>query len=192
MSVTKQKLAKVRAAAVRLRHAEDSLHTAVLDARRAGATWQDVGSVLGITRQAAFKRFGHPVDPDTGLALPAGPQLFPARLLDQVVQRLSDEQYGSVRDMMTKRCSRELSVPRLRAAWVDVLTEIGQLERWSERQLRVAGVSKPPQPTQGPFVVRALLEHEAGECVIHISVNRAGSVDGLLLAPPAAEATLAF
>ena len=32
----------------------------------AGHTWQELGDLLGVTRQAAFQRFGKPIDPRTG------------------------------------------------------------------------------------------------------------------------------
>jgi hypothetical protein len=35
--------------------------------RSAGQTWKGIGQTLGTTRQAAFQRFGHPVDPSTGV-----------------------------------------------------------------------------------------------------------------------------
>jgi hypothetical protein len=40
--------------------------SAVTAARDHGCTWQDIGSLLGTTRQAAFQRFGRPIDPHTG------------------------------------------------------------------------------------------------------------------------------
>jgi hypothetical protein len=43
-----------------------ALRVAVDLARGAGPTWQELGDILGVTRQAAFQRFGHPVDPRTG------------------------------------------------------------------------------------------------------------------------------
>jgi hypothetical protein len=46
--------------------AEAALRAAVDGARSAGQTWRDIGQVLGTSRQAAFQRFGHPVDPRTG------------------------------------------------------------------------------------------------------------------------------
>ncbi len=52
-----QELSLLAAAALRL---------AVDLARADGCTWQELGDVLGVTRQAAFQRFGHPVDPRTG------------------------------------------------------------------------------------------------------------------------------
>ena len=38
----------------------------VQQSRDAGHTWQEIGDLLGVTRQAAFQRFGKPVDPRTG------------------------------------------------------------------------------------------------------------------------------
>jgi hypothetical protein len=42
------------------------LEAAVDRAREAGHSRREIGEVLGTTRQAAFQRFGHPVDPCTG------------------------------------------------------------------------------------------------------------------------------
>jgi DNA-directed RNA polymerase specialized sigma24 family protein len=65
---------KVRAAADRLARArkqtekaDQALRAAVTQARRDGASWADVGRVLGITRQTAQQRFGRarvPLDPE--------------------------------------------------------------------------------------------------------------------------------
>ena len=38
--------------------ARAALHDAVRAALDAGATWSDIGDVLGVSRQAAFQRFG--------------------------------------------------------------------------------------------------------------------------------------
>ena len=46
--------------------ANEALQGAVDRARDAGHSWREIGDVLGTTRQAAFQRFGHPVDPRTG------------------------------------------------------------------------------------------------------------------------------
>ncbi|WP_052443083.1 DUF3887 domain-containing protein [Streptacidiphilus neutrinimicus] len=46
--------------------AEQVLKLSVQQARDAGRTWQEIGDLLGVTRQAAFQRFGRPIDPRTG------------------------------------------------------------------------------------------------------------------------------
>jgi hypothetical protein len=42
------------------------LKLCVQQSRDAGHTWQEIGELLGVTRQAAFQRFGKPIDPRTG------------------------------------------------------------------------------------------------------------------------------
>lgn len=42
------------------------LRLCVQQCRDAGHTWQEIGDLLGVTRQAAFQRFGKPIDPRTG------------------------------------------------------------------------------------------------------------------------------
>ena len=46
--------------------AEAALQATIDRARAAGQSWREIGNVLGTSRQAAFQRFGHPVDPGTG------------------------------------------------------------------------------------------------------------------------------
>ena len=46
--------------------ADQALRLCVEQCRDAGHTWQEIGDLLGVTRQAAFQRFGKPVDPRTG------------------------------------------------------------------------------------------------------------------------------
>jgi hypothetical protein len=42
------------------------LRLCVQQCRDAGHTWQEIGDLLGVTRQATFQRFGKPIDPRTG------------------------------------------------------------------------------------------------------------------------------
>jgi hypothetical protein len=45
---------------------EQVLKLCVQQSRDAGHTWQEIGDLLGVTRQAAFQRFGKLIDPRTG------------------------------------------------------------------------------------------------------------------------------
>jgi hypothetical protein len=49
---------RIIAAAAALQDAEEELHSAVAAARDAGDTWDMIGVALGVTRQAAYQRFG--------------------------------------------------------------------------------------------------------------------------------------
>ena len=59
-------LAAVAAASELSAAASAALQEAVDQARAAGHSWREIGDVLDTTRQAAFQRFGRPVDPRTG------------------------------------------------------------------------------------------------------------------------------
>ena len=61
---------KIIAAAEALDAAAAELHAAVTDARSAGDTWDAIGVALGVSRQAAYQRFGRTteIDPLTGIA----------------------------------------------------------------------------------------------------------------------------
>lgn len=52
--------AAIDAALAQAVDAEKQLRRVVEKARAAGATWADIGDALGVSRQAAFKRFGRP------------------------------------------------------------------------------------------------------------------------------------
>jgi hypothetical protein len=63
-------IAKIAVASAALDDAREVLHRAVREALDDGVTWSDVGDVLGVSRQAAFQRFGpkqaaHPDEGDT-------------------------------------------------------------------------------------------------------------------------------
>ena len=74
--------------------ARQLLQHSVLTAREAGATWRDIGKTLGISKQAAQKRFAPPeklpdmrLDPDERL-------LGPVSMLDEIAELNLAGRYG--------------------------------------------------------------------------------------------------
>jgi hypothetical protein len=51
-------LKRVATASAAFDAARDALHQAVRTALDDGASWSEIGGVLGVSRQAAFQRFG--------------------------------------------------------------------------------------------------------------------------------------
>jgi hypothetical protein len=68
------------------------LKLAVQQCRDAGHTWQEIGDLLGVTRQAAFQRFGKPIDPRTGKLMDKTVHMADAtaRAVDVVTDILGD------------------------------------------------------------------------------------------------------
>jgi hypothetical protein len=58
-----------------MEQAERMLLKFVGEARRAGATWQEVGDSLGVTQQAATKKYGPLLEGKTVLPAPRTPRL---------------------------------------------------------------------------------------------------------------------
>lgn len=185
-------LEAIRDADAASREAEAALSTAVVQAREAGRTWAQIGDVLGVSRQAAFKRFGRPIDPETGDVVATGPSIDPPGLAEQAFRALAAGDFDGLHALMTHACARQLTRGRLGGVWRDVLATVGELEGFSGHQTRSADGSALPGATTGPLVARLVLHHEAGEVVGHVSINRAGRIDGILIAAPAAEADMAF
>ncbi|WP_075727890.1 hypothetical protein [Corynebacterium aquilae] len=65
-------LMRVQSCAIEAAEAQEKQRQAVAQARKAGATWEEIGRFLGVTRQAAARRFGEkttPTPPDDQLSL---------------------------------------------------------------------------------------------------------------------------
>src|SRR5665213_1519351 len=69
---------------------------AVEQARATGQTWQDIGDVLGVSRQAAFQRFGKPIDPRTGETMNTTPLPEAVSLAETNIEALAHGRWDDV------------------------------------------------------------------------------------------------
>lgn len=174
-----------------LDRAERSLSDAVHRAREHGHTWQEIGDVLGVSRQAAFKRFGVVLDPET--AKPVAPQRTAdvLGLAAEAFERIAKGDHAWVRERMTSACARQVTVKRIRGVWRDVLAEMGPFEAIDDATPLAPDGSPLAQVGAGevpvPAIARLVLAHEAGQTVARVMVNRAGQISGMLVGPPEAE-----
>ena len=166
--------------------ADRRLHELVAESRRGGASWQAIGEALGVSRQAAFKRFGAD---DAADAPDASVDLV--ERTTRVFELLGASDYASVRELMSYSCARVLTKRRLMGTWRQVVDATGPLracgnpivqtpdgrtsiERFANRHL-----------AQG-VVIQTTLEHERGEWLGRVAFNGAGKITGILIAPPGA------
>jgi Protein of unknown function (DUF3887) len=154
--------------------ANEALQDAVDRAREAGRSWREIGEVLGTTRQAAFQRFGHPVDPRTGTPMSHD---VPADAADRAVgliTRLAEGRWQDVADELDERMRERIDASRLAAGWAHTVGMVGRFERVGEPFAHRAG---------DDTMVDVPLHFEAGDGVGSVRFNLDGKVAGLTLRP---------
>jgi hypothetical protein len=153
----------------------EGMQVAVRRAREGGGTWADVGQVLGISRQAAFQRFGRPADPRTGkpmteLMLPGAAERGVALLADLVAGR-----WAEVCRDFDEKVARRLDTEGLAEMWARLTAMIGQVEQVGEPLAYPAGHLT---------LVDVPLSFEAAERTARVTYDRDGKVAGLHFLPP--------
>lgn len=168
-------LAAVGAAKELARSVEAALRDTVEAARAAGHTWQEIGDVLGTTRQAAFQRFGRPIDPRTGIAMAESIRPEATERGVALLVSLVEGNYAEVRrdfdDAMTKAVPSDETIAGI---WAQLAGLIGGYQRMGE----------PFTHQLGDYTaVDIPLEFEAGTMTARVAYDTAGKVAGLRLLP---------
>lgn len=154
--------------------ATTALQAAVDQARAAGHSWKEIGDVLQTTRQAAFQRFGQPVDPRTGT--PMTRVLLPDagdRAL-AIFGEIAAGRWEAARQEFGDRMREEVDADRIADAWTQMVALIGRFERAGEPVLRQLGRHT---------VVDIPLSFEAGEATGQVTFDQDGTVAGLFIRP---------
>lgn len=154
--------------------AGDMLQGAVDAARAAGHSWREIGAVLGTSRQAAFQRFGHPVDPRTGALMS---QEVPPDAVEQAVTIVAAIARGDLDQAcadFSPRISEAVTAGQISDAWARTAAMVGSYEGMGEPFARRAADT---------VVVRIPLRFEAGEVSAQIVFDAGGKVAGLWLRP---------
>ncbi|MDX1876063.1 DUF3887 domain-containing protein [Mycolicibacterium sp. 120266] len=159
-----------------VQHGADALMAAaVAQARDDGRTWQEIGDVLGVSRQAAFQRYGKPIDPRTGEAMNTHPLAGADGLAGAVIDDLTHGRWSAVS-------------ARFDDTMRDRLTDEGLAEAWAY----IAGLAGAFESHGATDVVRAgdftttntPLSFEAGEFVARITFRDDQTVAGLYILDP--------
>lgn len=151
---------------------EEGLREAVQNARQAGHTWAEIGELLGTTRQAAFQRFGRPLDPRTGA--PMSDTILPgaAERAAGLLADVSEQRWEQVTGGFNQRMAEALDARGLAAAWAQVVGTAGEYQSMGEPVAHQAG---------DYTVVDVPLRFEAAEMTGQVTYDRDGQVAGLFL-----------
>jgi hypothetical protein len=160
--------------------AEMALQASVDRARAAGQSWRDIGEALGTTRQAAFQRFGHPIDPRTG-----GPMSrdIPLDAADRAVAIFDWHDRGrwqEIIDELDDAMRARHDPAMLSRGWAAMAAMFGRLERIGEPFARRVA---------DDTVVDVPLHFEAGDARGIVRFSDDGKIAGMGLRPasPASE-----
>ncbi|GAB3255433.1 hypothetical protein GCM10027425_15500 [Alteromonas gracilis] len=186
--MTDDPLDGVRRADAGVRDAHLALRRAVLEARDAGVAWARIGETLGITRQAAFKRFGAPRDPRTGETMTATP-LDTATLIDATETLWRDIDAGAweaVELRLHPEVAGVLDRDAVLGTWASAVAETGNLEACRDPRIEDGhGVAlEDGQAVLGGVVAHAELVCEAGTWLGRVAWDEQARVAGLLILPP--------
>lgn len=185
-------IAMIRAADELLVRSQERLSELVANARSQGVSWQSIGEALGVSRQAAFKRFSNPVH-----ALQRG-ELMPQQTIDltkrteDVFRLLDAGDYEAVRANMTYTCARALSKRKLMGVWEQVVADTGRLQNFGDSTVQTPdGTTALTKFANRHLItgaiVQTVLNHEAGEWWGRVAYNGAGKITGILIVPPGSQ-----
>ena len=154
--------------------ADAALQAAIDRARAAGVSWQELGDMLGTSRQAAFQRFGHPVDPRTGEPMSRD---VPPDAADRAVAIFAWHDEGRWEEILAElddKLRAGLDAELMARGWAHMAGLFGRFEGTGEPFARRAG---------DDILVDVPLRFEAGEAKGIVRFDRDGRVAGLAIRP---------
>lgn len=154
--------------------AEAALQAAVERTRAAGQSWRDIGDVLGTSRQAAFQRFGHPVDPRTGTPMTRTVASGAARQASEFLACFTAGRWDEALEYLDDRMRERHDTERLASGWSQMTGMFGAFEGMGELSPVAVGEST---------VVDVVLRFEAGEAMVWVRFDHDRRVSGLRLHP---------
>ncbi|MFI2101668.1 hypothetical protein ACH436_00095 [Isoptericola sp. NPDC019693] len=176
---------EIRAALQAVQTARQQLDAAVRKARAQGHTWAEIGAEMGMSRQAAFKRFGRPTDPRSGEEIRGRGTDEVVALTDRVFALVAAGQHEELAGLMEPRTAEELTPDVVGAAWRSVLAEVGGLDRCRGTQVELpdGSVVADGEQVLGTVIGTTTLVCEAGEVLGRVAFDDASRVVGLLIVP---------
>ena len=165
----------VRAANEIRDRAEALMAAAVQQAREEGRTWQEIGEVLGVSRQAAFQRYGKPIDPRTGEAMNTKALPGADDLARTVIDDLAHARWAAVSARFDSTMRDGLTEEGLAEAWTHIVGLAGSYEGHGDTDAVRAGDFTT---TNTP------LNFEAGDFVARITFRDDRTLAGLYILNP--------
>ncbi|MBM9433219.1 hypothetical protein [Flaviflexus equikiangi] len=185
---------RIRAAHRDVAEAHRRLDEAVARARLDGSTWAEIGAALGMSRQAAFKRFGKPKNPTTGETMSARTTDHLPALTEKFFTLVAEGDEEAAMGMLHHRTRKELPWPTIIEVWASVVGEYGELEGCDNTFVTTPKSTEPEGNLLGRINGKLLgiaigvttLRLEAGEIMGRVAFDKDEAVVGVLFLPEGA------
>lgn len=150
----------------------------VQQCRDAGHTWQEIGDLLGVTRQAAFQRFGKPIDPRTGEPMDKTVRMTDAaeravKVVTDILEGRMDQARPSFNDQVRAAFTDEARG----SALATVAGLVGAFEGFGQDEPFVRRIGDHT-------VVDIPLRYEAGDMKARVAFDTDEKVAGFFILPP--------
>lgn len=160
--------------------AEQVLKLCVQQSRDAGHTWQEIGGELGVTRQAAFQRFGKPIDPRTGEPMDRTVHMTDAaERAVRIVTDVLDGRMDDARKSFNAEILAGFTDERRGSALATVAGLVGAFEGFGEGEPFVRRIGDHT-------VVDVALRYEAGDMKARVAFDADEKVAGFFILVPEA------
>lgn len=158
--------------------ADQVLKLCVQQCRDAGHTWQEVGDLLGVTRQAAFQRFGKPIDPRTGEPMDKTVRMTDAaERAIEIVTAVLEDRMADVRPAFNAQVLAEFTDEVRGSALATVAGLVGGFEGFGDTAPFVRRI--------GDHTVADIpLRYEAGDMKARVAFDVDEKVAGFFILPP--------
>lgn len=168
--------------------AERRLHHAVHRARESGWTWEEIAQTLGVSRQAAHRRFQTAADPGAAPTAGAAPQggwpEAARRSADRAVRAWFTGDLTAMHALMTSTARAALPQTVLRQTMQEIQDLAGPCTPPADLTVHeLDGVPLPTDPdaagSRRAVVVRGVAEAERADPVVHVLLGPRGRVSGV-------------
>jgi hypothetical protein len=154
---------------------DDTMRAVVTRARSEGSTWQDIGDVLGTTRQAAYQRFGHDAQGDNA-AMTTPIEGADTRAIDILTRYFARD--WTIREQFDETMTDRLGEELLAASFEQVKGLVGEFKSLGEPAVRVHGQHA---------VVDVPLAYSGGDMKGRVVFDADGRVTGFFILHPDAD-----
>lgn len=166
--------------------ARAQLQAGVRQAREDGHTWAEIGEVMGMSRQAAFKRFGEATNPVTGDSVGKRSAKQMQELTEHVFGLIAAGEQDKLQELMHPQTREELPSSLIAETWAGVLAEVGSLETMQDTRAEMPDgeVLDPADESMGVRIGQTTLRCEAGEYLGRVAADKQLRIVGLLIVRP--------